>query len=197
MLAATLAAAAVQSRGFLADQGWLARVEAQGDLVHDTLNGLLAFIVPGCDPYSTHQGVNTPEPGAVDGGGVDVLIETLDQTTPFVPQFSAVVAATLNGLAQAVNPAAITPFQSPFANLAFAEKVGVFQIMDGNDGLKSLAGVLPAFVAFFGYSEAGAYDPSTRALTGEPLGWRLSTYQGVADGRDEFLGYFPDHRRRG
>jgi hypothetical protein len=197
VLGATLAGAAVQARGFVVGRGWLAGLEAaQGDLVHDTLNGLLAFVVPGGDLYSTHQGASTPEPGGVDGGVIDVLIATLDQTTPFLPQFSAIVAAALNGLAQAVNPSANAPFQSPFANLSFAEKVAVFQIMDGNDQLKSLAGVLPAFVAFFCYSEAGVYDPSTRTLTGEPPGWRLSSYEGVADGRDEFLGYFPHHRGR-
>jgi len=38
--------------------------------------------------------------------------------------------------------------------------------------------------------EAGAFDPLTRTLTGPPLGWTLSQYQGVSDGRAEFLGYF-------
>jgi hypothetical protein len=38
------------------------------------------------------------------------------------------------------------------------------------------------------------YDPATRSLTGIPLGWKLSRYQGVADGRDEFLGYFKPGR---
>ncbi len=33
--------------------------------------------------------------------------------------------------------------------------------------------MLPPFVAFFCYSEAGAFDPATRSLTGEPLGWTL------------------------
>jgi hypothetical protein len=194
-LLAGAATAVVQAQGFLAGRGWLAVAEAATpDLLHDTFNGLLAFIVPGPDPYSRHQGVSTPEPGGVDAGAIDVLIATLDETTPFLPQFSAIVAATLNGLAQAVNPSATAPFQSPFANLSFVEKVGVFQIMDGIDQLKPLAGVLPAFVAFFCYSDAGAFDPATRTLTGDPLGWRLSSYQGVSDGRDEFLGYFPDHR---
>ena len=52
----------------------------------------------------------------------------------------------------------------------------------------ALAGVLPQFVAFLVYSEAGVFDPVTRTLTGTPLGWKLSNYEGVADGRDEFKG---------
>ena len=39
--------------------------------------------------------------------------------------------------------------------------------------------------------EAGTFDPAIRKLTGKPLGWTLCHYQGVADGRDELLGYFP------
>jgi hypothetical protein len=50
--------------------------------------------------------------------------------------------------------------------------------------------VLPALVAAFSYSEAGAFDPVTRSLAGSPVGWQISSYQGVADGRDELLGYF-------
>jgi hypothetical protein len=118
------------------------------------------------------------------------LIGTLDGSTPFVPQFSATVATLLNGLAQVVNPSATGPFVSPFARLSFAEKAGVFQIMDATDSLKPLAAVLPALIAAFTYSEAGAFDPVTRSLTGSPVGWQISGYQGVADGRDEFLGYF-------
>jgi hypothetical protein len=164
------------------------------DLLHQTFNGLLAFVVPGSDVYSTAQGVSTPEAGGVDVGAAEALIATLDETTPFVPQFSATVAGVLNDLAQAVNASAAGPFLSPFARLSFPEKVAVFQIMDGTDSLKPLSGVLLAFVAFFCYSEAGAFDSATRSLTGQPAAWRLSNYQGVADGRDEFLGYFPPHR---
>ena len=103
--------------------------------------------------------------GGVHAGATEVLLATLDETTPFLPHFSATVAAVLNSLAEAVNPAAGGTFVSPFARLSFAEKAAVFQIMDATDSLKPLAGVLPAFVAFFCYSEAGAFDPATRSLT--------------------------------
>jgi hypothetical protein len=168
---------------------------ATPDLLHDTFNGLLAFIVPGPDDYSVAQGVSTVEPGGVDLGVTDILIATLDETTPFLPQFSATVAGILNGLAQVVNPSAGGTFLSPFARLSFPEKAAVFQIMDGTETLKPLAGVLPAFVAFFCYSEAGAFNPVTRSLTEEPIAWGISSYQGVADGRNEFLGYFENRRK--
>jgi hypothetical protein len=125
----------------------------------------------------------------------NVLIGTLDLSIPFLPQFSAVVAATLNQLAQLVNPSATSPFVSPFSNLTYAEKVGVLQIMDSTDSLKSLGGVLPAFVAFVCYFDAGTFDPGTRTITGTPVGWTISNYSGVSDGRDEFQGYFQNRRQ--
>jgi hypothetical protein len=187
--------ALLRAQEYLGARGWLdAARQASPDLPHDTFNGLLAFVVPGSDAYSVAQGVSTAERGGVDAGVLDVLIATIDKSTPFVPSFSTQVAAILNGLAQSVNPAAAGPFLSPFARLSFAEKAVVFQIMDATDALKLLGGILPAFMAFFCYSEAGVYDPVTRSLTGEPLGWQLSHYQGVSDGRDEFLGYFRGRR---
>jgi hypothetical protein len=191
-LLASASSALIQASGFLGAKGWLsdARAATADAATVDTFNGLLAFVVPGSDAYSTAQGVSTPEIGGVSVGATNVLIATMDETTPFVPSFSAQVTAILNGLALAVNPSASGPFRAPFANLSFAAKVGVFQIMDGTAALQPLAGILPPFVAFFAYSEAGAFDPVTRSLTGPPLGWTLSQYQGVSDGRAEFLGYF-------
>jgi hypothetical protein len=187
---ASAAAAVVQAPEFLTGGRWFGSVSAQTtDLVHDTFNGLLAFVVPGRDVYSVHQGVSNGDLGGVDAGATDALIATIDGSTPFVQQFSAMVAALLNGYAQAVNPAGGGTFVSPFARLSFQEKAAVFQLLDGNDSYKVLAGVLPGFVGFFVYSEAGAFDPATRRLTGQPLGWTLSNYQGVSDGRDEFRGY--------
>ena len=164
------------------------------DLVHDALSGLLAFIVPGPDTYSVAQGVSTVEPGGVGAGVAEVLIRTLDLTVPFVPQFSATVVAILDNLANAVHPSPPGPFASAFARLSFAEKAVVFQIMDSTESLASLGGVLPALVAYLCYSDAGAFDPATRQLTGRPVGWTISNYSGVAEGRDELRGYL-GHRR--
>ena len=195
MMLVAAAAALARATDLLTSRGWVQATEVPNtDLLHDTFNGLLAFIVPGPDDYSVAQGVSTVEPGGVDEGVTDILIATLDETTPFLPQFSATVASILNGIALVVNPSPSGQFLSPFACLSFAEKAAVFQIMDGTDSLKPLAGVLPAFVAFFCYSEAAVFDPVTRTLTGDPIAWDLSSYQGVADGRNEFLGYFENRR---
>lgn len=194
-VAFTAAASAVLSaRGFLDGQGWLeAATAAPADLVHQTFNGLFAFVVPGPDEYSVAQGASTTEPGGLDAGAVEAFLTTLDQSTP-LPNFSGIVAATLNGLAQQVNPTATTPFDSPFANLSYVEKAVVFSVIDSIDQLKLLGGLLPLFVAYFCYSEAGVLDPATRTLTGHPIGWQLSHYTGVSDGRAEFLGYFRNRR---
>jgi hypothetical protein len=192
-MALTSAAAALAQAvpTLLAHGEWARGVDASSaDLLHDTYNGLLAFVVPGRDDYSQHQGEATVEPGGVESGAVDALIATIDESTPYVPEFSVQIAGILNDIALAINRDAAGPFSSPFARLLMAEKAAVFQFMDGYPALKVIAGVLPAFVAFFVYSEAGVFDPATRSLTGEPLGWTLSNYQGVADGRNEFLGYF-------
>lgn len=196
MLLLGAAMALARATDLLTSRGWIQAAEVPNpDLLHDTFNGLLAFIVPGPDDYSVAQGVSTVELGGVDEGVADILIATLDETTPFVPQFSATVAGILNGIALVVNPSPGGTFLSPFARLSFAEKAAVFQIMDGTESLKPLAGVLPAFVAFFCYSEAAVFDPVTRSLTGDPIAWHLSNYQGVADGRNEFLRYFENRRR--
>jgi hypothetical protein len=195
MLMLSAAMALARATDLLTSRGWIHAAEVPNpDLLHDTFNGLLAFIVPGPDEYSVAQGVSAAEAGGVDEGVTDILIATLDETTPFLPQFSATVASVLNNIALVVNPSPGGTFLSPFACLSFAEKAAVFQIMDSTDSLKALAGVLPAFVAFFCYSEAAVFDPITRSLTGHPIAWDLSSYQGVADGRNEFLGYFENRR---
>ena len=189
------AAALVSATGFLGGRGWSKTAQAATtDVVHDTFNGLLAFVVPGPDEYSVAQGISTSEPGGVDANVTDIFIETLDQSAPFLPNFSATVAAILNDLALSVNPSAGGAFLSSFSRLSFGEKVAVFQIMDGTDPLKPLAGLLPAFAAFLSYSEAEVFDPRTRSLTGQPFGWTISAYQGVSDGRSEFHGYFENRQ---
>ena len=183
----------------LSGRGWIQPAEAaEPDLVHHTYNGLLAFVVPGFDPYSVQQRVSTEERGGVAAGITEVLIASMDQAVPFRPNFSVELAGILNGVAQVVNPSASRPFSAPFANLLFPEKVKVFELLEGGvfgPEPRLLAGVLPQFVAFLVYSEAGVFDPNTRTLTGPPLGWDLSKYEGVADGRDEFKGYYQDRRK--
>ena len=82
----TAALTLARATDFLTSRGWVQAAEVvTPDLLHDTFNGLLAFIVPGPDNYSVAQGVSTVEPGGVDIGVTDILIATLDETTPFLP----------------------------------------------------------------------------------------------------------------
>lgn len=162
--------------------------------VAETLSGLIAFVVPGPDPFSVAQGVSTIGPGGLAAGVLPLLIDTLNGTLPSLPggpPASVFAAGGLDALAQRVNASAQGPFSSPFANLAFAEKGRVFEIIEGDAQLRPLAAVLP-LVAFLTYSEAPVFDPRTRTLRGDPPGWSLSAYPGVADGRADFKGYFED-----
>ena len=165
------------------------------DLVHDTLNGLAAFAVPGPDAYSVNQGVTTPEPGGIAALVAEIFAPILDGSVPYVPNFSAIVAGILNQTALAVNPSPTGPFDSPFANLSFNEKVVVFQFLDATPSIKPIAALLPAFAAYICYSEASVLDRATHTIVGQPVGWTLSNYEGITDGFDEFRGYFENRRR--
>jgi len=244
-------------------------------LATDTINGLIAFVVPGPDPYSVAQGVSDPVPGGIDADGTAFLLNALDNffpvpaeplsllvqalatglsdKVPLLPAgltlnlgaplelttaldqvlaglvglngsvpLSEMVALLLNFLASTVDPASITgTFLSPFSNLTFAQKASVFellevdsvsvaQMIDGNlpEPLKDsllgllafLAGALLEFSAFGSYSEFGAFDPTTRQLTGVPVGWRTSNYLVdtnfvPVEGWDEFQGYIGNIRQ--
>src|SRR5262249_27515427 len=129
------------------------------------------------------------------------LIFTFNLVSLAPPPFSGfadLIAFVLNNVALAVNPAPAGPFGSSFANLSLAEKVTVFGAMESGAAgaeLVPLAGLLPVFVAFTVYSEAGVFDPARRVLVARPVGWTLSSYEGSADGRDAFQGYFQNRRQ--
>jgi hypothetical protein len=171
---------------------------ATPDLVTDTINGLVAFVVPGPDAYSVAQGESTTEPGGIDAFATPALIQGLTFAQPSQP-LASMVASLLNLVAQGVDAGSATgQFASPFANLSFTEKAAVLDILEHGEAfaqLWSLFGILPSLVAFLAYSEVGVFDPATRTLVGTPVGWTLSSYEGVADGRDAFVGYFENRRR--
>jgi hypothetical protein len=54
-------------------------------LSRDTLNGLVAFVVPGPDAYSMAQGVSDTAPGGIAADGTDFMLNALDNFFP-VPQ---------------------------------------------------------------------------------------------------------------
>src|SRR6266567_715824 len=99
---------------------------ADEHLVWDTLNGLTAFILPGPDAYSVSQGISTHEPGGIDAGIAELLMDTCISTEPFSASkslASAAAADLLNEVAYKINPIAFRRFASPFACLSFSEKV--------------------------------------------------------------------------
>jgi hypothetical protein len=234
-------------------------------LSKDTINGLVAFVVPGPDAYSVAQGVHDTAPGGLAADGTAFMLNALDNFYP-VPQepllllaqalatgissnlpsfqlppilqdladeldnvlrvllsgettvpLSLVVALLLNFVATFIDATALHGlFLSPFSRLSFKQKTQAFQLMeteaadiaasidskitepvrDSISGLiEFLAGALLEFAAFGSFSEFGAFDPTTRTLTGTPVGWTLSSYLALApnnrpvEGWDEFKGY--------
>jgi hypothetical protein len=167
-------------------------------------------------PLGLNLGLSTELVTALDG-----LLAGLLGLSGAVP-LSEVVALLLNFLASIVKPTSIVgPFLSPFSNLSFADKAKVFALLeedsasvarmiDGNlpqplkDSLSGLlaflAGALLEFAAFGAYSEFGAFNPTTRQLTGVPVGWRTSNYlvgTGFVpdEGWNDFLGYFDNEQQ--
>jgi hypothetical protein len=172
---------------------------ATPDLTHDTINGLVAFIIPGPDAYSVAQGVSTPDRGGIDAGATDQFIHALNLNAAFLPALADTVATLLNQVALGVNPASGTgPFQSPFANLSFPEKVAVFSVLEGSPNfaaLRNLISVIPGLLIFIAFSEAAVWDRANRKLTGTPFGWTITGFPGPAEGRADFRGFFENRRK--
>jgi hypothetical protein len=202
------ALATVDLAALLDAHGLLDEAAAQSpDLTHDTLNGLVAFIVPGDDAYSAAQGQAAAGPGGIAAGAVEALIHGLDHYVPLaslpggngVPA-SGGVAMLLNQYALQVNPAATGGgFPSAFSRLSFDEKAQVFQRFESDSSadateLRFVAGILPGFVAFLSYSETGVRDLATGELKARAIGWDIAGYAGPAEGHAELRGYWHGHR---
>jgi hypothetical protein len=65
------------------------------ELARDTHNGLTTFVVPGPDRYSRAQGTPRREPGALEAGATDFMIEALDNFVPFPQELARPVATAL------------------------------------------------------------------------------------------------------
>jgi len=221
-MAGAFAVALAEVPALLRLRGWDDPVYARdADLVHDTLNGLVAFILPGSDDYSVAQGEHADGPGGIAAGTTDVLITNIDRFLPS-PNFpggtvplSGAIANLLNTVALTVNPAAANgAFVSPFARLSFSEKAKVFRTLEedsrslpddqlpepftqGSGNFAFVAGILPGFVAYLSGTEVGVFDSSTRSLRSKPVGWQISGYQpnGPVQGWDEFKGYWQGRRQ--
>jgi hypothetical protein len=178
---------------------------AESDVTLDTLQGIVAFFLPGNDEYSKAQGEFTGEPGAVAADTARQLQQDVDEFVPasVVPgqnaqplPASGAVASLFNGYALRVNPAASNgAFLSPFARLSFKEKAEVFRLLEAEPLFAGtefafVAGIAPGFVGFLAFSEAAVYDRTTKKLSARPVGWTLSKYGGPAEGHAEFKGYY-------
>ncbi|MFJ7216057.1 hypothetical protein [Amycolatopsis sp. NPDC098790] len=173
--------------------------------IKDAFDGLVAFLVPGRDRFSVHQGRASTSDGGVAAGAGPALEYVYDQAIPYplvgrpfdlnLPG-AAAVAAILNLVAAEVAPASVLgPFAAAFANLSFADKVEVFRrleepgLADGTP-VRFILDTVPTLAAFIAYSEAPVFDRATNRLTAVPLGWQLSAYQGIGEGWPEFQGYY-------
>jgi hypothetical protein len=244
-----------------------------GQLARDTLNGFVVFIVPGPDAYSRAQGTPRSEPGGLEAGGTDFLIDNLDRFLPlpddvvrpaalalvtalrdlplpldgrllggilgpsvvtiglvdeavrFILEndsdapLSLPVALLLNYVATVVRPASLHgAFVSPFARLSIADKARAMAMLESSQSnlvallddqvpeplkdsvsglLKFLGGALHEFAAFGVLGESQRFDPTTRSLTGRPIGWQLTGFlpdNQTGDGWDDLLGYYQDRR---
>jgi hypothetical protein len=182
-------------------RGWLDAAEAAGpSVVEETMNGLVAFVVPGRDRYSIAQGAKSARPGGIEAGATRALIETLDRFLPSNPPLSSTTATILNQFALTARASSRRgKFGSAFANLSFAEKAKVFQALEGlaspdAGSIRFLFGNLPDLAAFLSYSEAGVFDRRRRRLRRRPPGWSLTSYGGTADGHSELRGYLGGRR---
>ena len=117
-------------------RGWLDAAEAAGpSLVEETVNGLVAFVVPGRDRYSIAQGAKSAKAGGIEAGATAAVIQTLDRFLPSDPPLSSTTATILNQFATTVRAASRRgKCDSAFANLSFAEKAKVFQTIEGLTG---------------------------------------------------------------
>ncbi|HKY75907.1 MAG TPA: hypothetical protein VJS45_07200 [Acidimicrobiia bacterium] len=220
LTAATAAVCALPQ--VLGSQGWWSPAYAlDADLVLDTYNGLAAMVWPGHDAYSVAQGEWNRKPGAIAANAGRHVMDALDGIVPQPASalrsggetmpLSHSVASAINTVAVSVNPLAKGVFPSPFARLPFADKAAVWRTLEQDTRrisdrdpthsvglLQSVFGVLPALVAFYGFSEVDVFDPATRTLSRRPVGWDHCGYlpgrTGPVEGWDDLLGYYQDRR---
>lgn len=225
LVRAGVAAALAEVPGLLALSKWSPAHAQSPDLVRESLNALVAFVLPGDDPFSVAQGVTAPGPGGVAGGAVDGVIEVLDHVIPVPDNVGAnnltvplapAVAGLLDAVALVVNPlASLTgggPSLAPFARLSFADKGKVLQLLEGVDlpdvvlpepltkisgNLNYLFGILPSLVGFITFGESSVFITGSKSLGSRPVGWQISGHRpdGPTDGWNELKGYWAGQRK--
>ena len=165
-------------------------------VVTDVLNGVLAFVVPGNDPFSVKQGVTHSLPGGVEAYAVLPLEFGLNlagsSPDPAFDTLSEFIAAMLIGTTGQLFPEVTGSTEAPyssFSNLNFTQKTILFSALESSPAAP-LVGALLTYAALMTYSEAPVLDPATGQLVASPVGWAISSYEGVSDGRKDFKGYY-------
>jgi hypothetical protein len=123
---------------------------------------------------------------------------------------SGLVAVLLNETALLVNPsAALAGFPSAFSGLKFDQKVETMRRIEamteplteleaaglGGGEFRFVSGILVGAAAYFSMTEAGAAGPEPGTLASEPVAWKITNYDGIAEGRDELKGYYQGRRK--
>jgi hypothetical protein len=185
-VAGRVAAAATIAPAVLASKGWLIDdTMAQDRLTRNAMEGLVAFVVPGPDDSSVAQGVFTEEPGGIDAGIVDTLISTFDVLLPPPRPFRSLSTA----IASVLNSVALIIGSAQFEQLSFVDKARVLERIEAESAISDLVEIVTV-VSLLAYSEAGVFDRETRTLTGKPIGWTIADFAGMAEGHNDFRGYY-------
>ena len=143
------AAALLAARHRLELRGWLDGSDGPPDVIRDTYNALLTFVVP--ERARTSEEPQTLDQPACEA--IDALIAALDSAAPYCPNFAAFLAAVLNNIALGVNARAGGPSPSPFARLSLREQGWVFQFMGTDDAMREMSTVLPGCVAYLAHNQ--------------------------------------------
>ncbi|MFH8409333.1 hypothetical protein ACH4FX_31790 [Streptomyces sp. NPDC018019] len=189
-----------------------------GDLVVASLDRFVPFPQEVARPLATALATATSEAGAelprqlpLELGRLDAALRLLLRGDEKIP-LSLVTAVLLGLLATRVDPVAVRgPFLSPFSRLSYRGKARVFELLEHTDSdlvalldtrlpqpargsvsglLKYLGSGLQALAAFGSFTEQAVWDAGRRDVTALPVGWRLTGYDGRADGLDDFTGYY-------
>ncbi len=173
-----LAAFVAQVPGVLAAKGWLEEAYAQsGDVVVDTLSGLVAFILPGDDPYSEAQGTKTRRARRHRARAPCPSSSAIStRSSRSRPRRRHGDAARIRRRRDAAQPLR-APGQPGGGRAATAcrrsrgcrstrrrRRCSCFEadpLWDDTE-FKFVGGILPGFIGFLAWSEAGVIDPETR-----------------------------------